>query len=48
MEDGEITQSGTHAQLVGQEGLYKEVFDIQNSLEEDIKVSIGQGGGNNE
>lgn len=44
MENGEITQSGTHAQLLEQGGLYKEVFDIQNSLEEDINVSVGQGG----
>lgn len=41
MDEGEIIQSGTHAQLVMQEGLYKEVFDIQNSLEEDIKISVG-------
>jgi len=44
MEDGEITQSGTHAELLLEDGLYKEVFDIQNSLEEDIKISVGQGG----
>ncbi|MBN1623483.1 MAG: ABC transporter ATP-binding protein [Clostridia bacterium] len=44
MEDGEITQSGTHSQLVMQDGLYKEVFDIQNSLEEDIKISIERDG----
>lgn len=48
MEEGKITQSGTHAELIMHDGLYKEVFDIQNSLEEDIKISEEQGGDINE
>ncbi|MFO7611282.1 MAG: ABC transporter ATP-binding protein [Clostridia bacterium] len=47
MEDGEITQSGTHDSLLEEGGLYKEVFDIQNSLEEDLITTAGQGGGGN-
>jgi len=43
MEDGMITQSGTHAQLLDEGGLYKEVFDIQNSLEEDLSTSVKVG-----
>ena len=39
LEDGAITQSGTHSQLIEEGGLYKEVFDIQNSLEEDLQTS---------
>lgn len=38
LEDGAITQSGTHSQLIEEGGLYKEVFDIQNSLEEDLQT----------
>ena len=40
MEDGMITQSGTHDELLEEGGLYKEVFDIQNSLEEDLSTSV--------
>ncbi|MBN2558457.1 MAG: ABC transporter ATP-binding protein [Clostridia bacterium] len=47
MEDGRITQSGTHDSLLKEGGLYKEVFDIQNSLEEDLITTVGQEGGDN-
>ena len=32
IEDGRITQQGTHAELTALEGLYKRVYDIQNAL----------------
>ena len=44
MENGTITQSGTHGELLEEGGLYKEVFDIQNSLEEDLSTSVMAGG----
>ena len=44
MENGKITQSGTHGELIEEGGLYKEVFDIQNSLEEDLSASVRAGG----
>lgn len=30
LEDGQITQQGTHAQLIQQEGLYKRIYELQN------------------
>ncbi|MCD6323282.1 MAG: ABC transporter ATP-binding protein [Clostridiales bacterium] len=39
MEGGMITQSGTHDELLFEGGLYKEVFEIQNSLEKDLSTS---------
>lgn len=36
LEDGKIRQSGTHEQLIAQEGLYKRVWYIQNSFEEEL------------
>ena len=41
IEDGEITQSGTHPELLNTEGLYKRISQIQNSLSLDLS-----GGGN--
>jgi len=38
MENGEISQQGTHLQLISQPGLYKEVYDIQSSLQSDVSI----------
>jgi len=35
VEDGHITQQGTHKQLIAQEGLYSRIFSIQTALEEE-------------
>ncbi len=35
IEKGMITQQGTHYELIREQGLYKEVFDIQSSLQSD-------------
>ncbi|MCK5812579.1 MAG: ABC transporter ATP-binding protein [Clostridiales bacterium] len=44
IEKGTITQQGTHRELIREQGLYKEVFDIQSSLQSDTT----KGGENNE
>lgn len=44
MENGSISQSGTHVELLSKGGLYKEVFDIQSSLEDDLTITVKQGG----
>jgi ATP-binding cassette subfamily B protein len=36
LENGRISQSGTHEQLITREGLYRRVWLIQNSLEEEL------------
>lgn len=36
LEDGKIKQTGTHSQLIVQEGLYKRVWHIQNAFEEEF------------
>ena len=37
LENGEIVQRGTHAQLCAQEGLYRRICVIQNELDEPQK-----------
>ena len=44
LDDGKIVQAGTHQALMRQDGLYKRVWGIQNSLEDDLQkeLSIGR------
>jgi ATP-binding cassette subfamily B protein len=34
LEDGHITQQGTHAQLIQQQGLYRRIAEIQDAVSE--------------
>ena len=36
LEDGRVAQMGTHAQLIGQDGLYKRIYTIQTALEDEL------------
>ena len=38
MDKGEIIQRGTHEELIKEEGLYKRVYEIQSSLEDDLEA----------
>ncbi|WP_073148372.1 ABC transporter ATP-binding protein [Paramaledivibacter caminithermalis] len=40
LEDGKIIQSGRHEHLIKEEGLYKRVWLLQNSLEEELEEEI--------
>lgn len=40
LEEGEIVQSGKHEDLINEEGLYKRIWAIQNSLEEELDKEI--------
>ncbi len=37
MEDGRVTEQGTHDQLIHSGGLYSKIFNIQTALEEEFK-----------
>ena len=45
LEDGRITQQGTHEELCRQEGLYRRINAIQNTLEEELTLAIQAEGG---
>lgn len=40
IEDGEITQKGSHKSLLEEPGLYRRIFDVQNSLNEDLAEEV--------
>jgi ATP-binding cassette, subfamily B, bacterial len=40
LENGHITQNGSHEELVNQEGLYRRIWTIQNALEEEMQTDI--------
>ncbi|WP_432402743.1 ABC transporter ATP-binding protein [Wukongibacter sp. M2B1] len=42
LEEGEIVQSGKHEELISQEGLYRRIWSIQNSLEEELEKEINK------
>ena len=33
LEDGRITENGTHEELIAREGMYKRIYEIQNAVE---------------
>lgn len=40
MEEGRIVQSGTHDDLLSKEGMYKRIWSIQNTLEEELEKGL--------
>jgi len=38
LEDGRIAQMGTHAELLAQPGLYREIYKIQSQVDEELEV----------
>jgi ATP-binding cassette subfamily B protein len=45
LDGGRIVQDGTHEQLIGVDGLYRRLWNIQSSLEEDLRAEAGGNGG---
>lgn len=40
MEEGKIIQKGTHEELVNQPGMYREIYDLQAQIEDDLEEEI--------
>ena len=37
LQDGRITQRGTHRELTQQEGLYKQIYELQAKIESEVE-----------
>jgi ATP-binding cassette subfamily B protein len=44
MDQGKILQSGTHQELVQQEGFYRQIFNLQSQIEEALEKELSHGG----
>ena len=43
-DNGELVQRGTHDQLLREKGIYRQVFDIQTSIEEEVEREVSTAG----
>jgi ATP-binding cassette subfamily B protein len=41
LDRGRLVQTGTHEELLAQDGLYRRVWDIQNELEDELECELG-------
>jgi ATP-binding cassette subfamily B protein len=41
LDKGQIVQMGRHAELVAQDGMYRQIFDIQIRIDEELETEIG-------
>ncbi len=42
LDKGRVVQSGTHESLVCQEGLYREIYEIQSRIDEEVQREVAQ------
>jgi ATP-binding cassette subfamily B protein len=42
LDKGRILQKGTHDELVTQDGIYRQIFDIQTRIETELEQEINQ------
>lgn len=41
LENGKIIQQGQHQQLIGQPGIYQEIFNLQTRIDSALKIELG-------
>jgi ATP-binding cassette subfamily B protein len=42
MDKGRIIQKGTHEELVKQDGMYRQIYDLQTRIDEELEMEISQ------
>jgi ATP-binding cassette subfamily B protein len=41
-DEGRVVQQGTHEELLEQDGIYRQVFDIQTRIEEEVDREVAE------
>ncbi|MBN2626780.1 MAG: ABC transporter ATP-binding protein [Spirochaetales bacterium] len=44
LDEGRIVQEGSHEELIGREGFYREVFDLQTRMEQELQDELSAAG----
>ena len=44
MDKGEVVQMGTHEELLAQDGMYRQIYDIQTRIDEELEEEISKAG----
>jgi ATP-binding cassette subfamily B protein len=44
MDKGEIIQRGSHETLTAQDGIYRQIFNIQTRIENELEKELASGG----
>jgi ATP-binding cassette subfamily B protein len=42
MDKGRIIQKGKHAELVGQDGMYRKIYDLQTRIDEELELELSE------
>jgi ATP-binding cassette subfamily B protein len=42
LDRGRVVQSGTHEELIGEDGLYREIYEIQSRIEEEVAYEVAE------
>ena len=42
LDKGEVVQSGTHEELLAQEGMYRRIYDIQTRIDEELEMEMAR------
>jgi ATP-binding cassette subfamily B protein len=41
LDKGRIVQQGTHKELIGQEGMYRRIYELQARIEQELEMEVG-------
>ncbi len=41
LDKGQVVEMGTHQELLAQNGIYRQIYDIQTRIEEELEIEIG-------
>jgi ATP-binding cassette subfamily B protein len=42
MEKGRIIQKGTHDELIKEDGMYRQIFELQTRIDEELEVELSR------